>query len=604
MLASACSVINPPPSRPTPSDSLIARTVLQTALNDYWREAISRRYDLALANGGLVNVLPDVSLESRKADLRTAQHVGRDLDSINVSALSQDDYVSSLALRWEVEAQGEEAAFYWGDFSELSVTTAPLRMLADILRLQPLASVGDANRYIYFADAVPYLLGRVQTGLEERRLRGYVAPREMVESAIAFYLGARALADQGPWQLGPSRDVALDSSTRRALHAELDSIRTTRILPSLDSLVAYLRVTYLPHAAPQPGLWRSAGGKELYRHLLRRSSSLDIPPEEAHQVGLGELRRIDSTMAALRRRQHWNPDARAFHDSLRLAVGVAPSIEAVAMAIRDRQARIATALPAQFGATPMPVPLVREATPAEALLWPAGGYLAASMGDTVGLLLLTDRWRQPAVGATLASASYRLLLPGRHLEASFSHGAAAINTAWRFPETPGFADGWSQYAASLAGELGMYADPRDAYGRLLDEGSAMALLVVDSGIHYLGWSMAQARAVLGRYVLAPDAMLDTILVERVVNAPGRAGAGALGAREVAAMRAWMQNELGPDFFASDWHGELLSIGALPLPIVGSHLEWWLYDTRRRAAERRGRAAADKSNAPRKRRPPS
>jgi hypothetical protein len=108
--------------------------------------------------------------------------------------------------------------------------------------------------------------------------------------------------------------------------------------------------------------------------------------------------------------------------------------------------------------------------------------------------------------------------------------------------------------------------------------------------------MAQGRAVLGRYVLAPDATIDSMLVERVINTPGLAGAGALGAREVAAMRAWMQRELGTRYEASAWHGEMLSLGSLPLPIVGSHLEWWLYEVNRRAAEAARKAAAEKAAA--------
>ncbi len=175
-------------------------------------------------------------------------------------------------------------------------------------------------------------------------------------------------------------------------------------------------------------------------------------------------------------------------------------------------------------------------------------------------------------------------------------------------ETPGFTDGWSQYAASLAGEMGMYEDPLDAYGRLLEEGTAMALLVVDTGIHYLGWSLAQGRAVLGRYVIASNEDVDRMLVERVVNDPGRAGAGALGGREFAAMRAWMQRDLGRDFDVRRWHAEMLSLGPIPLPLVGTHLEWWLYEQGRRAAAARAAAAADSAvkatPVPRKKPPPS
>lgn len=576
----------------------MARQVLSEVLTDYWLNALTRRYDLALANGLRINLLPDLSEDSRKNDLRLAQRLGRGLDRLNVAALSQSDYLTTLALRWETEARAEASAFFWPDFSFLSPATTPLRNLIDVYRLHPLATTADLERYLFFVEAFPFIAERIRAGLEERRARGYVAPREMVESAIGFYRGMLALGRDGPWRVSPERLSAFDSTAQRAFAAEAEQIATLRIGPALDTLTRYLTETYLPEASGRPGLWQYPGGKELYRHLLRRESSLDVPPEEAHRVGLGELRRIDATMAAVRRQQQWNPDGHAFHDSLRAALGDAPSVETVITTLRDRQAQLAPAILTQFARVPAHDAVIRRATRSESLLWPDGTYLPANVVDTVGTLLLTERWRRPAVRGVLAAASYRTLAPGRHFESALTRGNPEIPPMRRLLETPGFSEGWGQYAASLAGELGMYADPRDAYGRLLDEGASVALLVVDTGIHYLGWSLPQARAVLGRYLLASEAELDTVLVERVVNRPGSAGAGALGAREVAAMRAWVQREQGADYSAREWHTEMLSLGSLPLPIVGSHLEWWLYDTRRRrieaqaAAEKEARAKAE------------
>ena len=589
--SSGCAILNPRPSLPSPADSALARGVLQLVLTDYWRDALERRADLALRNGVRITTLPIVSQQNRKADLRVAQRVGHGLDMLDVSALAQDDYLTTLALRWEVEARAERSAFYYVDFSLLSPTTTPLRTLTETYRLHPLTSPADAERYLFFAEGFPFVVEQIRGGLEERRARGYAAPREMVESALAFFRGLRALENEGPWGVDSARLAGLDSVTSAALRREIALAVSLRIAPSLDSIINYLESDYLPIASTRPGLWQYPGGKELYRHLLRRHSSLDVPPEEAHRVGLGELRRIDSTMTEVRRRQGWNPDARAFHDSLRLAIGVAPSIDAMIVAVGAREQVLVERLPGQFARFPALAPVVRATTPAEALLWPDGTYLLPVAGiDSLGQLLLTERWRQPAVRASIASTTYRLLLPGRHLEAALVGGDPTIQAMRRQMETAGFSDGWAQYAASLAGEMGMYTDPLDAYGRLLDEGTAMALLVVDTGIHYLGWSMLQGREVLGRYRLAPDADVDRMIVERIINDPGRAGAGALGAREVAAMRAWMRGELDAAFDLRAWHNEMLSLGSLPLPIVGSHLEWWLYARERRAAAENAAAA--------------
>lgn len=601
--ATGCASLTPRPRPPSPADSALARAILGETLTEYWRDALTRRADAALANGLLVSTLPDISQNARKEDLKLAQRIGIALNVVNVAALSEADYVTSLALRWAVDQRAEATAFYLPDFSLLSPATSPVRELTEVYRLHPIESTNDAERYLYFAEALPFVLDRVRSGLVERAQRGYWAPRETVESALAFYRALRALGDTGPWHLDSTRTRMLDSTSRRALQKELTTITTMRIEPSLDSLITFLDRTYLYKASDRPGLWQYPGGKELYRHLMRRYSSLDVPPDEAHRVGLGELRRIDATMLALRQREHWNPNPVAFHDSLRKVTPRAPSLEAVMSAMAAREAALDSHLKTQFLKLPRRRAVVRAATAAESVLWPDGVYLPPMGIDTLGALLLTDRWRDPSAMVTLAARTYRYLLPGRELAELVIHGDSTIPPVRRQMDTPGFSDGWSQYAASLAGEMGMYEAPIDAYGRLLEEGAAMALLVVDTGIHYLGWSLAQGRDVLGRYMIASPDDVERMLVERVVNEPGRASAGALGGREFAAMRAWMQRDLGASFDAPRWHAEMLSLGEIPLPIVGTHLEWWLYDLSRRAAEARAKAAADAAIKPAARKKP-
>lgn len=590
--SSGCASMKPRPRPPSPADSALARGILGEALTEYWRDALTRDADAALANGLRVSTLPDISQNARKEDFKIAQRIGIALDVVNVSALSEPEYVTMLALRWSVDGRAEGAAFYLPDFSFLSPATSPIRQLAEVYRLHPIESANDAERYLYFAEAVPFVLERIQTAAVERAQRGYWAPREVVESAIGFYRALRDLGDDGPWRLDSTRTRELNSAQRYAFDKELGQIVKLRIQPALDSLINYLDRAYLYQASARPGLWQYPGGKELYRHLLRRYSSLDVAPDEAHRVGLGELRRIDSTMFALRRRQHWNPNPVAFNDSLRRVTPRAESIDAVIAALQSRESALDAHLATQFARIPAHRPVIRAATPAEALLWPDGTFLPPKGIDSLGALLLTDRWREPAAMIPQAARTYRLLIPGRAFAAATIYGDTLIPPFRRQMVTPGFSDGWSQYAASLAGEMGMYEDPLDAYGRLLEQGAAMALLVVDTGIHYLGWSLAQGREVLGRYVLASDEEVDRMLIERVVNDPGRAAAGALGGREFAAMRAWMQRDLGAAFNAPHWHAEMLSLGAIPLPIMGTHLEWWLYDLGRRADEARTKAAAD------------
>ena len=593
LLSTACASFTSSPSKkPSPTDSLISRRRLDDGLKEYSTFALTRGTDLETAVGLRPTVLPVLSYEDRREDVRVGQRIGRMLDQIESDALSQGDYLTMLSLRWELEARAEQAAFYWTDFSDISPHSTPVRQLIEIFRRHPFSAISDAERYLYFLDAFPFTLDGIRAGLEARALRGYLAPRETVESAVAFFSALRALDAEGPWRVESARLTKLDSVEARAFAAEARVIINGRVLPALDSLVRYLGDVYRPRASTRAGLWQYPGGKEHYRYLIRRYSSLDITPDDAHKVGLAELRRIDSTMAVLRTQFKWAKNMSAVHDSLRRAMGPAtPSMHDAIDGVLTSQARLIPHLTSRFFGVPSLAPIVRQATVLESLLWPDGTYLPAAFGDSTGQLLVTERWRSPTARLAVAAASYRLLLPGTHLRTQLMSGNDTLAPFRRLHAISGFTEGWSQYAASLVGEIGMYTSPLDAYGRLLDEGFAAALLVVDTGMHYLGWSSAQARTVLGRYSLENDAAVDSVLVERVVNAPGRAVAATLGGREIAAMRAWMQRELGRTFDLRAWHAQMLSLGPIPLPIVGTHLEWWLYDIGRKADE--ARAAATK-----------
>lgn len=595
-------------------DSLLAKRQLDETLDEYWRETLPKRPVVALASGFLVNGFRELSFEATRGQTQFAQGIVRALDRVNTDALTPSDYLTFLTLQWDAESRGEAALFFWTDFSELSPRESSISESFRLLAAHPLQTAKHVESYLYLVEAIAFQFGRVRAALEQRRGRGFVASRDEVQSYLGFLRTLHSLGSNAPWNVQADRLAALDSAGRLALNQELSSAVGSRVLPALDSLVSWIEKDYLPSAPDRLGLWQYPGGKEHYRYLLRRKSSLEVLPEEAHQVGLAELRRIDGQLEAVRQRMQWKGTVEALHDSLRRT---APALGDSAMvnAARDAERRIAPLLESKVlahvvrtsnsdaGSDSLLAPsrltlrldslTIRLATPLERLLNPAGGWVEEIHGSHFGVLAVTPSWQRSGGAMAVAARTYRDGAPGRALQRSVVLSDDSIPAVRRWTEVRGYVDGWSEYAASLAGELGMYSTPRAAYMRLLDEGFAAALLIVDTGLHYLGWTRAQALAVMRRYSLESPATLDSIFVERVVDDPGGAGVAALGAREFAAQRTWMQRELGGDFDLRDWHAAVLTAGAVPLPILASHLEQWLYETRRAKAAERLHAAKQK-----------
>jgi uncharacterized protein (DUF885 family) len=239
----------------------------------------------------------------------------------------------------------------------------------------------------------------------------------------------------------------------------------------------------------------------------------------------------------------------------------------------------------RFGARPPDTP-IRAALPFEAALFAEGVVVPPTDTDSAATLVITSEWGSREARVEGPSLAYRWNWPGRALALTLSYGADTLSPFILLHPVPGTTRGWEEYAASVAGELGLYTDPVDAYGRLLHEGWNAALMVADVGTHYFGWTRQQAIAVMRPWSIASDAVLDSLFVARILQAPGEAGAPTIGAREFAAMRSWMQAQLGTGFDPGGWHHEVMNLGPVPLPVLATHLEWWAWSQRMRARERR------------------
>jgi uncharacterized protein (DUF885 family) len=573
------------PSAPSPADSVFARSQLESAIAQYWRLVLPRAPELTMAFTGRPLSLPRQSLADEGWALQASLRVSRTVEAVMTDALSPREYATVQALQHELNVMAESPGFQHHDLTIMSPEVSALTAAIEVLRAHPLERDGDADRYLYLLESLAFWFMDAKAALEEKWRRGNTASREVTSRFLARLNALRArelarLLTLGSDRLARSRPEAVEQ-----LQKETDEALRLRIFPSLDSLIAFTGSTYLAAATQSSGLWHLPGGKEYYRHLLRKYSGLELEPEAAHGAGLAQLRRTDSVLASMRARNRWNPNPRALHDSLRHLpryIGVTP--ESLLVRLRERQSALLAKASGRFVRAPVLSIRARAASAEEETLHPDGTVLLTH--DSAGAsatLMITRQWTSPAGMFELSSRVARWGWPGRayalgYVDANLGRQdfvASHPSLAWTL--------GWAAYAGALAGEVGTYDEPADAYAHLLHEAFSAALLVVDTGVHYFGWTKAQALATLTPYTLLDSADLDGVFVNRVAATPGRAGVETLGLREMTALRAWMQNELGQQFQLEAWHDEILSLGPVPLPILGKHLEWWAWERQRGTA---------------------
>ncbi len=581
----------PPP--PSPVDSAEAREDLNRVFTAYWREMLPRRPRLAAAFGQRVDAVPSPAL-AESEDNRTryvSQRLGRALDRVDAEALGPRDYASLQTLRWELDLQAEGASQGANDFSLISTGESSLRDGLEVLLDHPFTSAGDLDRYLYLLDGLGLWMTDVRAVLGERQEKGLVANVEAVDDFRRWLGALRVLIADSALAVAPTRLRAVDTLLATAFRLQEAEGLRERVLPALDSLETWLGA-YREHALERPGLWQYPGGKEHYRYQLRRRSGLEVEPEEAHQAALSQLRRVDSLIRLVQPRIAGRGPLNL--DSLRALPEVAPRApEAIVSEFQQVLAGIRDTLATRVAGLPDSVPRVRVATPMERFLHPEGVVRPPEYLDSATEIVVTPWWGSTTSQLQGPARYFALGWPGRGLAEGQAYAGGSLNPIVVMHPSRSAAEGWAAYATQLAGEMGYYREPLAMWQQLMNEGLRAAWLLVDTGVHYYGWSRAQGIATLRPFSTATPQELDSLFVARVIQSPGGAGAAALGAREYAAMRAWMQRLLGKDFNMAMWHQEVLSLGPLPLPVLAAHLEWWGWDLRRRIAQR------DAMNRPKK-----
>lgn len=315
--------------------------------------------------------------------------------------------------------------------------------------------------------------------------------------------------------------------------------------PVFAPLRAFLTQEILPHArGPEtPGLVHVPGGLDAYKKLVWIHTSLDVTPEELHQLGLREVGKID--VAELRAAV---AKAEPFESS--------EAILACAKACVERAARVS---PTLFGRLPVRECRVEPMAPHEEETSGAGYYLDGAYRVNLSRPATRRRFEAEAL-------AFHEAIPGHHIQLALAEELTALPAFRRHASFTAYVEGWALYAERLADEAGLYSDELARAGMRAFDAWRSARLVVDTGLHALGWSRDQAAKFLQENTLL-DATTIEEEIDRSVICPGQMLAYAVGKLELFALRAEEEQRLDARFDRRAFHDLVLGAGPLPLPLL-------------------------------------
>jgi uncharacterized protein (DUF885 family) len=408
---------------------------------------------------------------------------------------------------------------------------------------------------------------RLRAGAKKGRLP--VAP--LVEQAITWAEAVLAgpvpgpiLAPQPPPGWG---GTAAWEDERRRIGAEV-------VKPALARWVAAIR-ELLPQARPsdRPGLVYLPGGAEDYARAVRAYTTLPLHPEQLHQTGLDHIAALEARAVELGAGlglSGLDEVLGALRDSAG-KISPAEAISEATVAVRRAEARAA-----EFFPQPLPPPC--EVTPMPEVVAVSGAaphYTPPRLdGGRPGTFWFNTERPTAGTGWDIEVVAFHEAVPGHHLQLSRLQLLTELPALQRQRSLPVFSEGWGLYAEQLAEEAGLYADDRGLLGSISTSLMRAARLVVDTGLHYYGWSREQALEFLTEHVPMPREFLANE-VDRYVVVPGQALAYLTGKLEIIRIREQAQQRLGPAFSLPAFHAAVLDHGSLPMPVLDRSIAGWL-----------------------------
>lgn len=438
--------------------------------------------------------------------------------------------------------------------------------------------VQDYENYIArlnkFADYADQHIELMRTGIKQGLtipsvvLRDYDTPlkAQMVADASNSPLFA-------PFQDFPDNISVEDQA--RLMAAGRDAILKS-IVPSYKKFQTFMRDEYMPVARESIGASGLPQGRQFYRHRVRRFATLDIEPEQVHELGLAEVKRIRAEMAEIARRVNFAGDLPAFVEHLRTDPKFYPtSAEQLLKETAYVLKRIDGQLPKLFKTLPRTPYGIRE-VPAYIAPQTTTAYYMPPAGDgtRAGFYYVNTSNLASRPLYEIEALSLHEAVPGHHLQIALQQELTDVPPYRRFAGFTAFVEGWGLYSERLGLEIGFYEDPYSDFGRLSYEMWRACRLVVDTGMHYLGWTRQQAID-----FMAENSALTlhniTTEVDRYISWPGQAIAYKLGELKIRDLRRQAETELGEAFDVREFHDAVLSAGAVPLDVLAQNVRHYI-----------------------------
>ena len=518
----------------------------------------------------------DVSLGAIQQRHEQDQAVLEELKQIDATKLEGQDRISFELFRREYQDSVDSFRFGWH--------LVPLNQRGGIQDENSLAdamsfsTIKDYEDWIARLQAFPEYMDQT-IALMREGIRRKIVHATIVMQRVPTQI-KRQIVDDPRQSLfyKPLRNVdpSIDDADRQRLQTKAATAIARHVVPSFRKLLDFFDDEYLPACYDRVGVWQFPDGEAFYAQRCRQFTTTNLTAKEIHEIGLSEVKRIRAQMEQIVRDVEFDGTFREFLTDLRTNPkfyfkdpnDLLVAYREVCMRINPQMVKMFGRLPRiPYGIEPIPEHLAPDTTTAYYRPPSADGLRAGTYFVNLYRPEVRPKYE-------IEVLSVHESVPGHHLQIALAQEIEGIPLFRRYGGYTAFIEGWGLYSESLGSELGLYQDPYSRFGQLTYEMWRAVRLVVDTGMHSLGWSRQQAIEFFAENTA--KTMLDIENeVDRYIAWPGQALAYKIGELKIQELRRRAEAKLGDRFNLRDFHDTVLGNGAVTLDILERIIDDWI-----------------------------
>jgi len=526
----------------------------------------------------------DLSLTAIERRHEDEREFLRRLRIIDAAQLTAADQLSYDLFRRELESSidGHRYKNYLMPMSQRGGVQS-LESTAETVRL---ATVADYEDWLVRMGAVETVIRQTMELQEQGRQSAYMPPKILMQR-IPDQIGSQLVEnpENSPFFIAfADMPDAIGAADRERLRQTAKDIIDASIVPAYRRFSRYFNDTYLPASRDSIGASSLPDGAAFYEYRARTFTTTQMTPDEIHRLGLNEVKRIRSEMQLVIDELEFDGDFADFLHFLRTdpqfyyetPEELFDGYLAVAKRIDPKLVNLFGKLPRMpYGLRPIPDNIAPDTTTA---------YYnrPAADGSRPGYYYVNLYRPEVRPKYEMEVLSVHEAVPGHHLQIALQMELESMPEFRKYLGFTAFTEGWGLYSESLGYEMGLYKDPYSRFGALTYDMWRAVRLVVDTGMHYRGWTRQQAID----FFMDNAAKTETDIVneiDRYISWPGQALAYKIGQLKMLELRRKCENALGEIFDIRAFHDEMLGGGALPLEVLETRMNRWLAEQLKRKA---------------------